>query len=157
MKWSLFLKAFRDAGDFKGRASREEYRSFIFYNGLISAAVTLPYIILLLIVMDITISGKVPEYSMWTRLYLPGLILFIISVFYLSVSLLPTASVAVRRLHDTNRRGWWLLLHLILIVGSIWYFYLASREGDEGANRFGEPPVTEDQEEKTEQIPETAE
>ncbi len=150
MKWSLYLKAFRNAGDVRSRASREEYRSFIFINGLISIAITLPFLITVLTIIRITLSGRVPENSMLTRLYIPAIILFIISTSYLSVSMLPSATIAVRRLHDTNRSGWWLLVNLILILGNIWYVYLASREGDEGVNRFGEPPVTEAQKETTE-------
>ncbi|GAK30958.1 putative membrane protein [Weissella oryzae SG25] len=35
-----------------------------------------------------------------------------------------TLSVRFRRLHDTNRTGWWVLLDLIPVVGTIWFFIL---------------------------------
>ncbi|MDH4042411.1 MAG: DUF805 domain-containing protein [Gammaproteobacteria bacterium] len=51
--------------------------------------------------------------------------------------LLPNMAVAVRRLHDTDRSGWWLLLSLIPIIGSLVLLYFLVQRGTEGSNRFG--------------------
>lgn len=55
------------------------------------------------------------------------------------VLILPSISVAIRRMHDTNRSGWWMLVPIYNIV-------LACQPGDAGENRFGppEPPLSVD-------------
>jgi uncharacterized membrane protein YhaH (DUF805 family) len=50
--------------------------------------------------------------------------------------LLPNIAVGVRRLHDTDRSGWWLLLSLIPIIGSLVLLYFFVQRGTEGSNRF---------------------
>lgn len=51
--------------------------------------------------------------------------------------LLPNLAVAVRRLHDTDRSGWWLLLSLIPLLGTLVLLYFFVQRGTEGSNRFG--------------------
>ncbi len=51
--------------------------------------------------------------------------------------LVPNLAVAARRLHDTDRSGWWLLLGLIPIIGSLVLIYFLVQKGTEGSNRFG--------------------
>lgn len=52
----------------------------------------------------------------------------------LSLALLvPTIAVAIRRMHDTNHRGWWMLFPIV-------NFVFAVTKGNEGENRFGPPP-----------------
>jgi len=51
--------------------------------------------------------------------------------------LLPNLAVAARRLHDTDRSGWWLLLSLIPILGTLVLLYFLVLRGTEGSNRFG--------------------
>jgi uncharacterized membrane protein YhaH (DUF805 family) len=52
--------------------------------------------------------------------------------------LLPNIAVSVRRLHDTDRSGWWLLLGLIPLIGSLVLLVFYLQRGTEGSNRFGE-------------------
>ncbi len=53
--------------------------------------------------------------------------------------LVPNLAVAVRRLHDTDRSGWWILLSLVPVAGLILFvFYL--QPGTRGPNRFGPDP-----------------
>ncbi len=61
------------------------------------------------------------------------------AVFALAV-LLPGIAVAVRRLHDVDRSGWWYLLVLIPLIGAlILIFAFFIHRGTEGPNRFGAP------------------
>jgi uncharacterized membrane protein YhaH (DUF805 family) len=58
--------------------------------------------------------------------------------------LLPNIAVAVRRLHDTDRSGWWILIILIPIVGFLVLVWFYIQPGTPGANRFGpRPPAAE--------------
>lgn len=61
-------------------------------------------------------------------------------IFSLAV-LLPSISVAVRRLHDTDRSGWWWWLLLIPLVGFIVLIVWWATEGTRGSNRYGEDPL----------------
>ncbi len=55
---------------------------------------------------------------------------------------IPGFSVVVRRLHDTDRVGWWLLIVLIPLIGVIWWIVLMCLKGTDGENRFGPDPLT---------------
>lgn len=63
-----------------------------------------------------------------------------ISIIYSLGILLPSIAVAIRRLHDTERSGWWLLLSLIPIIGTIVIIVFLCQNGTAGANRFGADP-----------------
>ena len=56
------------------------------------------------------------------------------------LTFLPGLAVAVRRLHDTNRSGWWYLISFT-IIGYIPLLYWWCVKGEEGENRFGLEPV----------------
>jgi uncharacterized membrane protein YhaH (DUF805 family) len=56
--------------------------------------------------------------------------------------LLPNLSVSIRRLHDTNRTGWWILIGLIPIVGFIVLLIFYLQQSDPGVNDYG-PPMAE--------------
>jgi uncharacterized membrane protein YhaH (DUF805 family) len=67
--------------------------------------------------------------------------LFFILYFVFAIAMiLPSIGVAIRRLHDTNKTGWLLLLQLIPIVGFIILFVFMVTAGDTGANPYGEGP-----------------
>jgi uncharacterized membrane protein YhaH (DUF805 family) len=55
--------------------------------------------------------------------------------------LLPGLAVAVRRLHDTDRSGWWLLVAFIPLIGFILLIVWFATKGTTGPNRFGEEPI----------------
>jgi uncharacterized membrane protein YhaH (DUF805 family) len=55
--------------------------------------------------------------------------------------LLPNLSVAIRRLHDTDHTGWWVLIGLIPIIGFIVLLIFYLRQSDPGENRYGPPPA----------------
>lgn len=52
-------------------------------------------------------------------------------------TILPSLAVAVRRLHDLDRSGWWILLSLIPLVGAIILLIWYCSKGTDGPNRFG--------------------
>ena len=56
------------------------------------------------------------------------------------VFLLPSLALAVRRLHDVGRSGWWFLI-IFTFVGIPFFFYLLVRPSDAGANKYGEGPA----------------
>ena len=98
---------------FDGRAGRPEYWWFALINTIIS------------VVLDVVLRGAAGQ--------------AIGGIYGLAV-LLPSIGVAIRRLHDTNRTGWWLLVALIPIVGWIWIIVLLALAGDSGSNSYGPPP-----------------
>jgi uncharacterized membrane protein YhaH (DUF805 family) len=57
------------------------------------------------------------------------------------VTFLPSLAVAVRRLHDLDRSGWWILLFLIPLVGAIVLIVWFCTQGTDGENRFGPDPL----------------
>jgi uncharacterized membrane protein YhaH (DUF805 family) len=54
---------------------------------------------------------------------------------------LPGLAVSIRRLHDIDRAGWWILLVLIPLIGAIVLIYWACLRGTVGPNRFGPDPL----------------
>jgi uncharacterized membrane protein YhaH (DUF805 family) len=55
--------------------------------------------------------------------------------------LLPSLAAAVRRLHDTNRSGWWLLIALIPLIGAIVLLVWYCTKGTPGDNQYGPDPL----------------
>ncbi|SNS46807.1 Uncharacterized membrane protein YhaH, DUF805 family [Sphingomonas laterariae] len=53
---------------------------------------------------------------------------------------LPSLAVGVRRLHDTDRSGWWILIGLVPIIGTIVLLVFYCTDGTKGPNRFGPDP-----------------
>lgn len=57
--------------------------------------------------------------------------------------LLPNIAVAMRRLHDSNRTGWWLLIALVPILGALVLLYFYVQPSDAERNGYGEPDPLE--------------
>jgi len=122
-----FLKVVRDNyANFNGRARRKEYWMFI-----------LAVIVLLL---ALGIVGAILSAISDT---LGGLVYGIMGLVYLAL-LIPALAVTVRRLHDTNKSGWFILVSLIPFVGGIYLLYLEILEGDKGPNQYGPDPKAEE-------------
>jgi uncharacterized membrane protein YhaH (DUF805 family) len=66
-------------------------------------------------------------------------IFWVLYVIYGLAVLIPGLAVAVRRLHDTDKTGWWLLIGLVPFVGIIVLIVLWAMEGTPGANDYGVP------------------
>lgn len=65
----------------------------------------------------------------------------VIYVIFSLALLIPSLAVTVRRLHDTGRSGWWILIALIPIIGAIVLIVFLASEGSRGANQYGPPPA----------------
>jgi len=68
----------------------------------------------------------------------------ILSILSLIVSLgllLPAVGASIRRMHDINRSGWWILVGLIPILGAIVLIYWFVQKGTAGPNQYGEDPL----------------
>jgi uncharacterized membrane protein YhaH (DUF805 family) len=120
MNW--YLEVLRKYAVFNGRARRKEYWFFVLFNVLIS--IILGFIDGLL---GLTDSGGLGP--------LRGL--------YTLAVLIPSLAVAVRRLHDTGKSGWFLLLALIPCVGGIILLIFMAQEGESGGNQYGSDPKEE--------------
>lgn len=55
--------------------------------------------------------------------------------------LIPSVTSGVRRLHDVDRSGWWLLVSFVPLFGWVLLLVFLAQRGTDGANRYGEPPV----------------
>ncbi|MDP6350032.1 MAG: DUF805 domain-containing protein [Chloroflexota bacterium] len=64
----------------------------------------------------------------------------IVGILHALTILIPNIAVTVRRLHDTERSGWWILISLIPIVGNIAFFIFMVLRGTDGENLYGPSP-----------------
>ena len=64
----------------------------------------------------------------------------LVALFWLA-TLIPSIAVGIRRLHDTDRSGWWLLIALIPLIGAIVLLVYMIQSGTRGPNRFGPDPL----------------
>jgi len=118
MNW--FVTALKNYAVFSGRARRAEYWYFaLFY--LIFYAVAA--------IVDV-MTGS------FDRASGIGICTGILTLAFL----IPSLSVSVRRLHDTGRTGWWLLIAFIPLVGAIILLVFLAQESEAGGNRFGANP-----------------
>jgi uncharacterized membrane protein YhaH (DUF805 family) len=115
MNW--YLKVLKEHYlDFSGRARRKEYWMFTLVNLIIS-------------------------WSLGLLDFIFGTTFFsLISVVYSLLVFIPILAVAVRRLHDVGKSGWYYLLIFIPIIGWIWLLVLLVTEGESNSNEWGENP-----------------
>jgi uncharacterized membrane protein YhaH (DUF805 family) len=66
----------------------------------------------------------------------------LLSGLYTLAVLIPSMAVPVRRLHDTNRSGWWLLISLVPLVGAIVLLVFLVLDSHPGENQYGSNPKT---------------
>ena len=126
MKW--FIKAFRQYADFSGRASRQEFWMFVLFNLLFAMAWAFVAGLLTGLLGD--------SFNQESRL----MFMYKLIAIYYAVTTVPAMAVGVRRLHDTGRSGWWMLVCLIPFVGGIWLIVLMCLDGSAGDNRYGSRP-----------------
>jgi len=104
---------------FDGRARRMEYWMFVLFSAIVS---------IVLSIVDAMLSLNAPGgFGLLSGLYSVAV-------------LIPSIAVAVRRLHDTNRSGWWIFIGIIPVLGwvaLIVFMFLDSTPGD---NKYGPNP-----------------
>jgi len=117
-----FLTVFRRWRDFSGRSSRREYWMFT--------------LVLIIIAFVLGILDGVMLGVMGYTLNEAETQLFTLGNAYSLVTLIPSISVSVRRLHDIDKSGWWLLL-VFTGIGILLIIYWACLGSDEDENRYG--------------------
>ena len=118
MEW--YLKVLKNYANFEGRARRKEYWMYTLFN-IIALVV--------LMLLDRMLGLASPTYGIGP---LYGL--------YALAVLLPGVAVLVRRLHDTDKSGWWWLIAFIPLIGGVVLLVFSVMAGDAGSNRFGPDP-----------------
>lgn len=109
--YKLALSRFADFG---GRSRRTEFFCFWVTNGVVEGALN-------------WLGRGSWVFRLIAALY--GLMIF-----------LPSLAVQIRRLHDTGRSGWWLLIYLIPVIGWIWLLVLMATDSDRRTNIYGPSP-----------------
>jgi len=109
--------------NFVGRANRKEY----WY------AILLQFLFLIIIQVAATLAEHL-------NVPILQLLVSVISLIFVLASLIPTLAIAFRRLHDTGRSAWWLLISFVPIVGAIVLLVFLLLAGEPGENRFGPVP-----------------
>ena len=84
------------------------------------------------------------EFWMYTLVHLvilllTGLIGMWPFTIYFVLTVIPSVGVGIRRLHDTGRSGWWILIANVPPIMILYYYFMLS-EGDSGANIYGDSP-----------------
>jgi uncharacterized membrane protein YhaH (DUF805 family) len=113
MNW--YLAVLKKYAVFSGRARRKEYWMFVLFNVIIAFCLGL--------VLGFTGAGVRGQ--------------LIINLYQLAI-LIPSIAVGVRRMHDSDHSGWWILLPIVNLV-------FACIDGTAGPNRFGPNPKQEPQ------------
>lgn len=114
IKTSVNTVVFKNYVNFEGRATRPEYWWFVLAYAIVNIILSL----------------------------IPRVGTILSGILGLAV-LIPSIGVAVRRLHDINKSGWWLLIALVPIVGYIIVILWLVKPSDNGENQYGERPIWE--------------
>jgi len=132
---NYYLAALRKYTVFKGRASKMEYWMFAWLNVIFGVVA---------FILDVVFrTSSVIKIDLTNFLVLfPGEISGFFGPLYFLAILIPFLAVTVRRLHDTGKSGWWCILGLIPLVGTIWLIVLLASNGDREENAYG-PVVPE--------------
>ena len=106
---------------FKGRASRAEFWYWTLFTWLLSVAA---------MIVDSSLGGGMTAAE-------PGMQL--VSTLVMLAIWVPSMAVSVRRLHDVNRSGWWLLLAITVLgcVVLLYWFLISSRDANNRYNEYG--------------------
>ncbi|GAB4525516.1 MAG: DUF805 domain-containing protein [Pleurocapsa sp.] len=115
MSW--YLKVLKKYKRFHGRARRKEYWYFILFN----------WIILMLLVLI-------------ESLIMPDAEMGILATIYMLAIFIPGLGVTIRRLHDTGKTSWWILINFIPLIGPLIFLFFMIQDSQPGRNRFGRNP-----------------
>ena len=124
---SLMFEPLRKYATFTGRARRKEYWLFFLFCLVVEIVVG-------------ALTGGL-SYDVTTGALGPGFALYFLVCLAL---LIPSLAVSFRRLHDTDRSAWWLLIGFVPIVGAVVLLIFMLLKGTEGPNRYGPDPKAEE-------------
>ena len=117
---------------FKGRAKRAEFWWFFLF---------LMILVVMTSIIDSTLGTQIVTNDMGTITEVDDQKTGIFSTVVQLITFIPGLAVGARRLHDTNRSGWWQLLWIVILIGWIplFIFFASSSKNDEGVNynKFG--------------------
>jgi len=108
-----FFAALQSYADFSGRATRQEYWMFVLVSSLIFAVLLIVSLLIRILV-----------------LLLPIVLLLLV---------IPNISIVARRLHDTDRSGWWQLISIVPYIGGIFLIVLLVQDSHD-ENIYGPRP-----------------
>lgn len=111
-----FLSPFRRWSDIEGRSRRREFWMFHLLQ-------------LVAVLALLLVTHPLPE--------MVGLL---VVCAYVAVGFFPGVALQIRRLHDTDRSGWWMLIGLVPYLGAVALFVLNCLDGTRGENRYGPDP-----------------
>ena len=118
MGW--YLEALKKYAVFSGRSRRKEYWYFVLFSVIVSLVLS-------------AVDAILGTFSSSTNVGLLG------GIYGLAI-IIPSIAVSVRRLHDIDRTGWWVLISLVPVIGTIILLVFAVLDGTPGQNRFGPNP-----------------
>lgn len=121
MEW--YVRVWQRYAEFNGRSRRMEYWMFSLIHCVI------------VIVLGTGMIGL----GMMKQPALGAASIFLIWA-YLLAALVPSLAVTVRRLHDIDKSGWWILISLVPFVGGIVLLVFTVMDGTRGSNQFGADP-----------------
>jgi uncharacterized membrane protein YhaH (DUF805 family) len=116
-----YLKAYKNYAVFEGRASLVEFWYFFLFNIVLSVSA-----VIIDNLLGIESKGLLGQ----------GLIFEIYSI----IVFIPGIAVSIRRLHDSRKSGWYILIVIVPIIGIIGFFLLTAVDGSPGKNEYGENP-----------------
>jgi uncharacterized membrane protein YhaH (DUF805 family) len=117
MNW--YLAVLKKYAVFQGRARRQEYWYFFLFNIVIAIALGM--------LDGILDTPGTPESGLLSTLYSLAI-------------LVPSIAVGVRRLHDSGRKGWWMLIGLLPLIGALVLLYFFIQDSQPGSNEYGANP-----------------
>ena len=126
MSFATAVKSFwSNYANFKGRARRSEYwfiQLFLVLTNLAAVPIDLALM-----------NGDVDRFIANGGGGIVGLI-------WILATIVPAIAVLIRRLHDTNRSGWWALIGLVPLAGAIVLLVFTVEDSNKGVNKYGASP-----------------
>ena len=103
-----------------------------------------------------TFDGRISRSTFWLRGVLPLAVILItigaldtaltggvLAVIANILSIFPSTAIGVKRFHDRDKSGWWVLITLIPVIGALWYLVECGfLEGTDGDNKYGPNPLS---------------
>jgi uncharacterized membrane protein YhaH (DUF805 family) len=130
MEWMLM--PYRRYADFSGRSQRKEYWMWVLFSLIV-------YAVCFALIAAGGLFSVDPDTGAPQLNALAWLGFGLLGIFALG-SVVPALAVLVRRLHDQDKSGWFILLQFIPYVGGIIILVFMCLEGTKGENRFGPDP-----------------